>query len=174
MFLQRKGQVIMTIELLDTEEAQTEDPLEVQVRTAALCSVPWTHHGGQGQPQAASWGSHHGSPCTCWPSTSRKTSTREASVQAECSPWKRIRRWELPVASQEPGVCPRAGRPCGSQAGFPRNPGSCHLLPTPCHPPMASPVTQTPQHVAAALPVHEAQSSGCPLTTRRKPTWPTR
>ncbi|XP_036702972.1 paired amphipathic helix protein Sin3b isoform X2 [Balaenoptera musculus] len=30
MFLQRKGQVIMTIELLDTEEAQTEDPLEVQ------------------------------------------------------------------------------------------------------------------------------------------------
>lgn len=32
MFLQRKGQVIMTIELLDTEEAQTEDPVEVQVR----------------------------------------------------------------------------------------------------------------------------------------------
>lgn len=85
----------MTIELLDTEEAQTEDPLEVQVRTAALCSVPCTHHGGQGQPQAASWGSHHGSPCTCWPSTGHKTSTREASVQVERSPWKRIRRWEL-------------------------------------------------------------------------------
>ncbi|KAM5238667.1 paired amphipathic helix protein Sin3b [Ctenodactylus gundi] len=30
MFLQRKGQVVMTIELLDTEEAQTEDPVEVQ------------------------------------------------------------------------------------------------------------------------------------------------
>ncbi|XP_032938149.2 paired amphipathic helix protein Sin3b [Catharus ustulatus] len=30
MFLQRKGQVIMTIELLDTEETQTEDPVEVQ------------------------------------------------------------------------------------------------------------------------------------------------
>ncbi|KAG8517288.1 Paired amphipathic helix protein Sin3b [Galemys pyrenaicus] len=30
MFLQRRGQVIMTIELLDTEEAQTEDPVEVQ------------------------------------------------------------------------------------------------------------------------------------------------
>ncbi|XP_074834088.1 paired amphipathic helix protein Sin3b isoform X2 [Carettochelys insculpta] len=30
MFLQRKGQVIMTIELLDTEETQTEDPMEVQ------------------------------------------------------------------------------------------------------------------------------------------------
>ncbi|KAM6168751.1 paired amphipathic helix protein Sin3b isoform 2-T2 [Erethizon dorsatum] len=30
MFLQRTGQVIMTIELLDTEEAQTEDPVEVQ------------------------------------------------------------------------------------------------------------------------------------------------
>uniref|UniRef100_A0A670K950 Paired amphipathic helix protein Sin3b n=1 Tax=Podarcis muralis TaxID=64176 RepID=A0A670K950_PODMU len=30
MFLQRKDQVIMTIELLDTEETQTEDPLEVQ------------------------------------------------------------------------------------------------------------------------------------------------
>lgn len=33
MFLQRKGQVIMTIELLDTEETQTEDPVEVQVRS---------------------------------------------------------------------------------------------------------------------------------------------
>ncbi|KAK2087201.1 hypothetical protein P7K49_033108 [Saguinus oedipus] len=32
MFLHCKGQVIMTIELLDTEEAQTEDPVEVQVR----------------------------------------------------------------------------------------------------------------------------------------------
>ncbi|XP_046527425.1 paired amphipathic helix protein Sin3b isoform X3 [Equus quagga] len=32
MFLQRKGQVIMTIELLDTEEAQTEDPVEVQLK----------------------------------------------------------------------------------------------------------------------------------------------
>lgn len=31
MFLQRKDQVIMTIELLDTEETQTEDPMEVQV-----------------------------------------------------------------------------------------------------------------------------------------------
>ncbi|XP_044903802.1 paired amphipathic helix protein Sin3b isoform X2 [Felis catus] len=30
MFLQRTGQVVMTIELLDTEEAQTEDPVEVQ------------------------------------------------------------------------------------------------------------------------------------------------
>ncbi|XP_006877178.1 PREDICTED: paired amphipathic helix protein Sin3b [Chrysochloris asiatica] len=30
MFLQRKGQVIMTIELLDTDEAQTDDPVEVQ------------------------------------------------------------------------------------------------------------------------------------------------
>lgn len=30
MFLQRQGQVIMTIELLDTEDVQTEDPTEVQ------------------------------------------------------------------------------------------------------------------------------------------------
>ena len=45
MFLQRKGQVIMTIELLDTEEAQTEDPVEVQVRTAALHSKPCAHLG---------------------------------------------------------------------------------------------------------------------------------
>ncbi|XP_075467335.1 paired amphipathic helix protein Sin3b isoform X3 [Ascaphus truei] len=30
MFLQRQGQVIMTIELLDTEEVQSEDPTEVQ------------------------------------------------------------------------------------------------------------------------------------------------
>lgn len=47
MFLQRKGQVIMTIELLDTEEAQTEDPVEVQVRTTA--PVPCTHPRGWGQ-----------------------------------------------------------------------------------------------------------------------------
>ncbi|KAG8594788.1 hypothetical protein GDO81_001327 [Engystomops pustulosus] len=33
MFLQRQGQVVMTIELLDTEDVQTEDPTEVQVRT---------------------------------------------------------------------------------------------------------------------------------------------
>lgn len=48
MFLQRKGQVIMTIELLDTEEAQTEDPVEVQVRPwcCALCFM----HTWVGQP----------------------------------------------------------------------------------------------------------------------------
>lgn len=36
MFLQRRGQVIMTIELLDTEEAQAEDPVEVQVSLLLL------------------------------------------------------------------------------------------------------------------------------------------
>ncbi|XP_044126256.1 paired amphipathic helix protein Sin3b [Bufo gargarizans] len=30
MFLQRQGQIVMTIELLDTEDVQTEDPTEVQ------------------------------------------------------------------------------------------------------------------------------------------------
>ena len=50
MFLQRKGQVIMTIELLDTEEAQSEDPVEVQVRTMAPCSVTCERYGG--------WGGH--------------------------------------------------------------------------------------------------------------------
>lgn len=39
MFLQRRGQVIMTIELLDTEEAQAEDPVEVQVRLLPLSGV---------------------------------------------------------------------------------------------------------------------------------------
>lgn len=57
MFLQRKGQVIMTIELLDTEEAQSEDPVEVQVRTAALCTL-WgqgshSQHRGVPTPRAA-------------------------------------------------------------------------------------------------------------------------
>lgn len=33
MFLQNKGHVTMTIELLDTEEAQADDPLDVQVNT---------------------------------------------------------------------------------------------------------------------------------------------
>lgn len=38
MFLQNKGHVTMTIELLDTEEAQADDPLDVQVNTALnLC-----------------------------------------------------------------------------------------------------------------------------------------
>lgn len=32
MFLQNKGDVTMTIELLDTEEAQGDDPLDVQVQ----------------------------------------------------------------------------------------------------------------------------------------------
>lgn len=62
MFLQRKGQVIMTIELLDTEEAQTEDPVEVQVRPQrhALYLCTWR---GQEQPWAASVrGSHPKSP----------------------------------------------------------------------------------------------------------------
>jgi len=33
MFLQNKGHVTMTVELLDTEEAQADDPLDVQVST---------------------------------------------------------------------------------------------------------------------------------------------
>uniref|UniRef100_A0A8C2X0C9 Paired amphipathic helix protein Sin3b n=1 Tax=Cyclopterus lumpus TaxID=8103 RepID=A0A8C2X0C9_CYCLU len=33
MFLQNKGHVTMTVELLDTEEAQADDPLDVQVNT---------------------------------------------------------------------------------------------------------------------------------------------
>lgn len=31
MFIQNKGQVTLTIELLDTEEAQGDDPLDIQV-----------------------------------------------------------------------------------------------------------------------------------------------
>ncbi|RXM93680.1 Paired amphipathic helix protein Sin3b [Acipenser ruthenus] len=39
MFMQSKGQVTMTIELLDTEESQTDDPLDVQVKESAVqCS----------------------------------------------------------------------------------------------------------------------------------------
>lgn len=37
MFIQNKGIVTMTVELLDTEEAQADDPLDVQVSTP-LCS----------------------------------------------------------------------------------------------------------------------------------------
>lgn len=36
MFIQNKGIVTMTVELLDTEEAQADDPLDVQVSTL-LC-----------------------------------------------------------------------------------------------------------------------------------------
>uniref|UniRef100_A0A665TQJ5 Paired amphipathic helix protein Sin3b n=1 Tax=Echeneis naucrates TaxID=173247 RepID=A0A665TQJ5_ECHNA len=38
MFIQNKGHVTMTIELLDTEEAQADDPLDVQVNTFLLTS----------------------------------------------------------------------------------------------------------------------------------------
>ncbi|MFT7818927.1 paired amphipathic helix protein Sin3b [Arapaima gigas] len=41
MFIQSKGQVTLTIELLDTEEAQADDPLDIQVLThtfSHLCS----------------------------------------------------------------------------------------------------------------------------------------
>lgn len=41
MFLQRRGQVIMTIELLDTEEAQAEDPVEVQVSLLPSSALSW-------------------------------------------------------------------------------------------------------------------------------------
>uniref|UniRef100_A0A2K6ELP5 Paired amphipathic helix protein Sin3b n=1 Tax=Propithecus coquereli TaxID=379532 RepID=A0A2K6ELP5_PROCO len=51
MFLQRKGQVIMTIELLDTEEAQTEDPVEVQVRPRPTVHAVCTWR-GRGEPRA--------------------------------------------------------------------------------------------------------------------------
>lgn len=37
MFIQNKGHVTMTIELLDTEEAQADDPLDVQVIKQATC-----------------------------------------------------------------------------------------------------------------------------------------
>lgn len=33
MFIQNKGVVTMAVELLDTEEAQADDPLDVQVNT---------------------------------------------------------------------------------------------------------------------------------------------
>uniref|UniRef100_A0A8C7RA54 Paired amphipathic helix protein Sin3b n=1 Tax=Oncorhynchus mykiss TaxID=8022 RepID=A0A8C7RA54_ONCMY len=39
MFIQNQGQVTLTIELLDTEEAQADDPLDVQVKNqSTLCS----------------------------------------------------------------------------------------------------------------------------------------
>lgn len=40
MFIQNKSQVTMTIELLDTEEAQADDPLDVQV-TPCFRYVSW-------------------------------------------------------------------------------------------------------------------------------------
>uniref|UniRef100_A0A8D0D1L2 Paired amphipathic helix protein Sin3b n=1 Tax=Sander lucioperca TaxID=283035 RepID=A0A8D0D1L2_SANLU len=42
MFLQNKGRVTMTIELLDTEEAQADDPLDVQVNTHL--QTDWYRH----------------------------------------------------------------------------------------------------------------------------------
>lgn len=39
MFIQNKGQVTLTIELLDTEEAQGDDPLDVQVPPHTVLSL---------------------------------------------------------------------------------------------------------------------------------------
>lgn len=36
MFIQNKGQVTLTIELLDTEEAQGDDPLDIQVLSQVI------------------------------------------------------------------------------------------------------------------------------------------
>lgn len=58
MFLQRKGQVIMTIELLDTEEAQTEDPVEVQVRTP-IQTLHLEHTVGVRSSHRQPWGAPH-------------------------------------------------------------------------------------------------------------------
>ncbi|XP_053147696.1 paired amphipathic helix protein Sin3b [Hemicordylus capensis] len=52
MFLQRKEQVVMTIELLDTEETQTEDPTEVQ----HLANYVEQYVGLEGTPSSQSEG----------------------------------------------------------------------------------------------------------------------
>lgn len=39
MFIQNKGDVTMTIELLDTEEAQADDPLDVQVNNTSSGTI---------------------------------------------------------------------------------------------------------------------------------------
>lgn len=44
MFIQNKGHVTMTIELLDTEEAQADDPLDVQVREPLDCLSQVMNH----------------------------------------------------------------------------------------------------------------------------------
>lgn len=36
MFIQSQGQVQLTIELLDTEEENSDDPVEAEVRTSIL------------------------------------------------------------------------------------------------------------------------------------------
>lgn len=65
----------MTIELLDTEEAQTEDPVEVQVRTGARTRSP-AHTLG---PRAASGSTRRVAPTpgACAPTGQARTSTRE-------------------------------------------------------------------------------------------------
>lgn len=78
MFLQRKGQVIMTIELLDTEEAQTEDPVEVQVRTPVQTLHLEHTVGGRGSHRQH-WGAPHSPQAlgTHWPSTGYRMSHPE-------------------------------------------------------------------------------------------------
>lgn len=92
MFLQRKGQVIMTIELLDTEEAQTEDPVEVQVRTGDRTRSP-AHTLG---PRAAAGSARRVAPTpgACAHRGHARTSTREPLL-AEHWPRSPKRRWAL-------------------------------------------------------------------------------
>lgn len=77
MFLQRKDQVIMTIELLDTEETQMEDPVEVQV---ILSPPPPPPALGPSPTRVPSWDSSH--------SGLRRVGeqSRDLSDRAECDP----------------------------------------------------------------------------------------
>lgn len=96
----------MTIELLDTEEAQTEDPVEVQVRPwcCALCFV----HTWVGQSPQEPY-----------------TQTR-----ATYSPWKPKMERKLQMTPQESRVYSRSGGPYESQAAVLQTlvPISSHLL----------------------------------------------
>lgn len=131
MFLQRKGQVIMTIELLDTEEAQTEDPVEVQVKPCpVLCA--FSTPAGSG----AATGSIVGLPPTSPVHMLAKhrlqnVRAEKPRLQHDHCPRKPERGWQLHMPPQGPVGVSRGRRPCDTQATLPAQPCSWLFPPLP-------------------------------------------
>lgn len=121
----------MTIELLDTEEAQTEDPVEVQVKPSpVLCafSTPW----GSGAATGTLWGSPTTSPVPMLAKHRLQiVHPEKPRLQCDHCPRKPERGWQLHMPHQGLVGVSRGRRPCDSQATLPPQPRSWLLPPLP-------------------------------------------
>lgn len=163
----------MTIELLDTEEAQTEDPVEVQVRTGARTRSPAHTLGLQGQPQAAPsrGGSHPRSLCF---TGQARTSTREPLLLAEHWPRSPKRRGLSRCSLRDQGCVPGQEGYVGASLASTQTLApstSSYARPSPRN--RGSLVT-SPRGVWLLHTWRPAQSSGRAHHQGRERSWPTR